>query len=137
MLRYLLVLGFGMTTLGIGCIVEDGDGDGDGGEGGGGESDDRTTTTTSGSSGSETTGSGVTSGGAVVTCADLCALAPSTTPEQDTCVAAYVEQLGYPTNTTLSCKALLVDKTESQCNVCYGDIDITDAHCAETYATCF
>jgi len=117
MLRTIFLLGAMTGALAIGCGDDGGDGSGGGGQNSG-----------SGQS---------TGGGAIDTCAEVCALASTSTPQQDSCVAAYVEELGYPTDDTPTCEALLLSKTESQCNLCYGDIDITDAHCAAAYDTCF
>jgi hypothetical protein len=133
MLRWTLLLGCVTTLLSIGC----GDDGGDDGSGGG---EDASSNGPSGSGPSSGAGpsSGQTSGGGPIdTCAEVCALASSSTPQQDSCVAAYVEELGYPTDDTPTCEALLLNKTENQCNLCYGDIDITDAHCTAAYDTCF
>lgn len=84
------------------------------------------------------TGTGTGSGsGAVTTCAALCDLAPTSTPIQDGCVADFIVGLGYPTETSVACNLLSVQKTIANCNACYDDIDVTDEHCAAAHAACF
>jgi hypothetical protein len=103
--------------------------------------DDTTDPTGSGGgtsgAGAGDTGGSTGSGGPVQTCDQLCALAESTTPSQDSCVASFVKGRGYPSDSTLSCQALVVTKTETQCDACYGDIDITDANCEAAHQACF
>ena len=52
-------------------------------------------------------------------------------------MANFITGLGYPTATSVACNLLTVNKTVANCNGCYDDVSVSDAHCAQAHATCF
>jgi hypothetical protein len=64
----------------------------------------------------------------------MCNYAPTATNAQEQCVQVESALLGYNWSTQPICAAA---DTVPGCNACTSALGMSDAHCAQIYATCF